>query len=348
MLNKVKATVDTFASMRIFNAIQYEICRLQPINEFLNNFIPILCKISEFKDMDNNEESIKFSPVIIGTMRLGEWGVKMSSNALERFIDQCIELGVTDFDHADIYGHYSSEGEFGAVLKRRADLRQKIQNTTKCGIKLTTKRRPDFKIKSYDSTKAHILASAENSLKELGVETLDLLLIHRPDYLMNPHEIAEAFQQLKKEGKAKYFGVSNFTASQFDLLNSFISLKTNQLEVSILERSAFENGTLDQCIKNGIAPTAWSPLAGGSLFCAAVSSVKSRVLLVAEELQKKYNATLDQILLAFLRKHPSGIIPVLGTSKIERIKSALDSQKINLTHEEWYELWQAAIGEEVA
>lgn len=298
--------------------------------------------------MNNKEEGINFSPVIIGTMRLGEWGVKMTSSALERFIDQCVELGITDFDHADIYGHYSSEGEFGAVLKRRSDLRQKIQNTTKCGIKLMTPRRPDFKVKSYDSTKKHILASAENSLQELGVETLDLLLIHRPDYLMNPHEIAEAFQLLKKEGKAKHFGVSNFTASQFDLLNSFIPLKTNQLEISILERSAFENGTLDQCLKYEIAPTAWSPMAGGSLFGVAVSSVKTRILMVAKELQEKYNSSLDQILLAFLRKHPSGIIPVLGTSKIERIKSALDSQKINLTHEEWYELWQVAIGEEVA
>ena len=125
-------------------------------------------------------------------------------------------------------------------------------------------------------------------------------------------------------------------------------MKTNQLEISILERSAFENGTLDQCIKHRVTPTAWSPMAGGSLFGEAVSSVKTRILLVAEEFQKKYNASLNQILLAFLRKHPSGIIPVLGTSKIERIKAALESQKINLTHEEWYELWQAAIGEEVA
>lgn len=281
-------------------------------------------------------------------MRLGEWGAKMTTRELENFIDECVNLGLTDFDHADIYGCYTSEGEFGEVLRRRPDLRQKVQITTKCGIKLICENRPNHKIKSYDSSAEHIIWSAENSLKELGVEVLDLLLLHRPDYLMNPHEIAAAFAKLKESGKVKYFGVSNFTTSQFEMLNSFTPLVNNQVEVSILHRNAFENGTLDQCIKKGITPTAWSPLGGGLVFQKSESPEILAVQKVTNQLAEKYSATADQILLAFLRKHPSGIIPVLGTSKISRVKAALESLKINLSHEEWYQLWQAAIGGEVA
>ena len=296
----------------------------------------------------NLPKKITFSPVIIGTMRLGEWGVKMTTSELERFIDECVELGITDFDHADIYGHYTSETEFGEVLKRRVDLRSKVQITTKCGIKLTCENRPNHKIKSYDSSAKHILWSAENSLKELGVDSLDLMLLHRPDYLMNPHEIAEAFEKLKKEGKVKFFGVSNFTPSQFEMLNSFTPLVNNQVEISLLQKKAFQDGTLEQCLKLGVQPTAWSPFGGGELFTNTEDPKIEDIQETVRELADKHSATPDQILLAFLRKHPAGITPVLGTSKIERVKSALEGLKINLTHEEWYELWEAAIGEEVA
>lgn len=294
------------------------------------------------------QEKITFSPLIIGTMRLGEWGVKMTSSELERFIDECVELGITDFDHADIYGCYTSETEFGEVLKRRADLRSKIQITTKCGIKLICENRPNHKIKSYDSSAEHIVWSTENSLKELGVESLDLMLLHRPDYLMNPQEIAKAFEKLKKEGKVKFFGVSNFTPSQFDMLNTFVPLVNNQVEVSILHRNAFEDGTLEQCLKLGTQPTAWSPFGGGAIFEKADDAKVLGIQKIVNELAEKHSAMADQILLAFLRKHPAGIVPVLGTSKISRVKSALESLKINLSHEEWYKLWQAAIGREVA
>ena len=298
--------------------------------------------------MNPTNKEITFSPLIIGTMRLGVWGVKMTTTELEKFVAACIELGLTDFDHADIYGHYTTEDEFGKVLKNQPSWRQKIQLTTKCGIKLTSENRSNHKIKSYDSTKAHIIASAEYSLKALETDYIDVLLLHRPDYLMNPHDIAEAAETLKKDGKIKHFGVSNYTASQFDLLNSYTPLITNQIELSILHLNALDDGTLDQCIKNNINPTAWSPFGGGSIFQNSEVERNQRIQKVANALAEKHNASLEQILLAFLLKHPSSIIPVLGTSKIERIKNALNATKINLTHEEWYELLEASKGHEVA
>lgn len=293
-------------------------------------------------------DTISFSPVVVGVMRLGDWGVKMTENELERFIDECVELGIRDFDHADIYGFYTAEEEFGAVLRRRKDLRHKIQLTTKCGIKMVCENRPTHKIKSYDSTKAHILASAENSLKNLHVDNLDLLLLHRPDMLMDPDEIAEAFTQLKKEGKVKHFGVSNFTPSQFDLINSATPLVTNQIELSLLHLHPLTDGTLDQCLKHKIQPMIWSPLGGGALFMDTPDARIDRIKKVAQPLAEKYQVGLDQILLAFVQKHPTRPVPVLGTSKVERVKAALAAKDIKLTHEEWYDLYQASTGEEIA
>lgn len=288
------------------------------------------------------------SPFIIGTMRLGEWGSKLSTKELEQFIDACLDMGFIDFDHADIYGHYTEEERFGRVIKSRPDLKSKVRITTKCGIRLVTGNRPKHTIKSYDSTAEHIILSAENSLKELGVDCLDVLLIHRPDYLMNPNEIANAFLKLKTTGKVKAFGVSNFTPSQFELLNSFTPLITNQVEISILRRNAFEDGTLDQCMRLGVQPSAWSPYGGGLIFTDSDSPNIQRIKKVVNELKESYKASFDQLLLAFLLKHPSGIIPVLGTTKIERIASAKQALDITLTYEDWYRLWEAAIGEEVA
>lgn len=294
-------------------------------------------------------KNIGFSPLIIGCMRFGTWGVNMSTRDLESLIEGCIELGLTDFDHADIYGHYTTENQFGEVLKQRKNLRQKIQITTKCGIKLVSENRPNHKIKSYDLSKNHILTSVDKSLENLQTDYIDFLLLHRPDYLMNPQEIAESFETLKSNGKVKNFGVSNFTTTQFEALNEFYPLITNQVEVSLANLNAFEDGTLIQCQKYKISPMAWSPLGQGKFFNRNSSNQNVKnVQKVGEELGEKYNASLDQILLAFLKKHPSGIIPVLGTTKMERIKSSLKALDIKLTHEEWYDLWQASKGEEVA
>lgn len=298
--------------------------------------------------MKDNSIKIDFSPIIIGTMRLGEWGSDLSTEDLEKFIDACVDLGFCDFDHADIYGHYTEEERFGKVIKRRPDLKSKIQVTTKCGIKLVTPNRPDHYLKSYDSTKEHIIWSAENSLKALGLDCLDVMLIHRPDYLMDPHDIAEAFTTLKQSGKVKAFGVSNFTVSQFELINSFTPLVTNQMEISLLHRDAFENGTLDQCIRLGIVPTAWSPFGGGSIFSVESTSEIQKIKNVATEIGQKYEASIDQILIAFLLKHPAGIVPIFGSSKIHRVQAIKNALNVNLSHQDWYRLWEAAIGEEVA
>ena len=166
---------------------------------------------------------------------------------------------------------------------------------------------------------------------------------------MNPHDIAEAFTHLKESGKVKAFGVSNFSASQFDMLHQFTPLVTNQLEVSLLHRDAFENGTLDQCIRLGIRPTAWSPFGGGSIFSDDNSNPTiSNIKKAATQIGEKYNATIDQILIAFLLKHPAGIIPIFGSSKISRVQAIKNALDINLTHEDWYTLWESAIGTEVA
>ena len=295
-----------------------------------------------------NKSTIEFSPIIIGTMRLGEWGSNLSTEELEKFIDACIDMGFSDFDHADIYGHYTEEGRFGRVIKRRPDLKSKVQLTTKYGIRLITPNRPSHQIKSYDSTVNHLIWSTENSLKELGVDCIDVMLIHRPDYLLHPSDIAEAVEKLKKQGKIKAFGVSNFTPSQFDLLNSFTPLVTNQLEISLLQRSSFEDGSLDQCLKLGIRPTAWSPFGGGAIFGQTTDPQTIKLKEVLSQVSKEYNATIDQILLAFLLKHPAQIIPILGSTKISRIEAAKDALNIELTHEDWYRLWEAAIGHEVA
>ncbi|MFD2586436.1 aldo/keto reductase family oxidoreductase [Croceitalea marina] len=287
------------------------------------------------------------SPFIIGTMRLGKWGSNLSTKEYERFIEGCLDLGLIDFDHADIYGHYTTETEFGTVLKDRSDLRKKMRITTKCGIKLTSENRPQHNIKSYDLSAKHIRDSVEISLKELSTDYLDVLLLHRPDYLFDPNEIAEVFSDLKKEGKVLSFGVSNFSPSQFDLLNAYTPLITNQVQISLLHRNSFEDGTLDQCQKLGIIPCAWSPLGGGELFKETTDKSILRIQKTLKKLSKKYNLTEDQLLYVWLRKHPAGIIPVLGTSKLERIITAQKSLNTSLSHEEWYMLWESALGREV-
>lgn len=294
-------------------------------------------------------EEYKISPFMIGTMRMGQWGSKMNASEIEKFIEGCIALNLIDFDHADIYGSYTTEADFGAVLKKRPDLRTQMRITTKCGIKMVSENRPAHNIKSYDLTKDHIKRSVENSLLTLHTDHIDALLLHRPDFLMDPHEIAAAFTELENEGKVRYFGVSNFSVSQFELLQEIFPLCTHQVEVSLLHREAFENGVLDQCQKWGITPTAWSPLGGGALLkSSSADHNMAEVQKIVNSLCEKYDAQADQVLLAWLRKHPAGIVPVLGTSKLSRIKNAKESLKIHLTHEEWYLLWQAATGTEIA
>lgn len=288
------------------------------------------------------------SPFLIGTMRLGKWGCNMTSSEIEKFLEGCIENRLVDFDHADIYGSYTTESDFGSVLKIRPDLRNQIRITTKCGIKMVSENRPEQKIKSYDLTKKYIKKSVENSLIAFQTEYIDTLLLHRPDFLFDPYDIADAFIELMREGKVNHFGVSNFSTYQFDLLHGIFPLMSHQVEISLLHRKSFEDGVLNQCQKFGIKPQAWSPMGGGVLLKKSKDQSIIEIQKQISVLSEKYNASADQVLLAWLKKHPSDIVPVLGTSKLSRIKSANESLKIDITHEDWYLLWQTATGKEIA
>lgn len=289
---------------------------------------------------------LSLSPVIAGTMKWGIWGSKFSTSEYLQIIEDCLGLGITTFDHADIYGHYTTEEEFGNAIADQPRLRAQMQLITKCGIRMITPNRISHKIKSYDTSKEHILASAETSLKNLNTDYIDYLLIHRPDPLMDPDEIAEAFTTLQQQGKVLNFGVSNFTPSQTELILSRFPIITNQVEISIVQLKPFLNGTLDQCIIKKLIPMAWSPLGGGNIF-AEDDDRNKRIAAVTQLLAEKYSVSADQVLLAWLAKHPSGIIPVLGTSKTERIKSAVEAISIDLEREEWFMLWRASTGHEV-
>jgi predicted oxidoreductase len=290
---------------------------------------------------------LQLSPVIAGCMKWGQWGVKYSTSQYLQLIEDCIAGNITSFDHADIYGDYTVEEEFGEALKRKPSLRSQIQLISKCGIRRFTPNRPAHRIHSYDTSQEHIIASAERSLKNLHTDYLDLLLIHRPDPLMHPLEIVEAFSKLKQQGKALHFGVSNFTPSQMDMMMTGFAVEFNQLEVSVVHLDPFHDGSLDKCIQHNIRPMAWGPLGSGRLHADDGDERSKRILAVAHILAEKYNATIDQILIAFILKHPSRIIPVIGSTKIDRIKSAYQATVINLEREEWFMLWRASKGHEV-
>ena len=214
-------------------------------------------------------------------MNWGKWGVGFSTESYLSQIQQCIEIGISTFDHADIYGHYTTESEFGKALKQNSSLREKIQLISKCGICLMTPNRPQHQIKSYDTSRKHILHSVENSLNNLNTDYLDLLLIHRPDPLMDPHEIAEAFSILKASGKVKEVGCSNFTASQLSMLHSIYPVSVNQIEASILYTKPFYNGVTALSIEKKISIQAWSPLGAGKITLNTEEEQSRRIVAMA-------------------------------------------------------------------
>lgn len=288
-----------------------------------------------------------FSRIALGMWRLNQWS--FTDGQLLDFITRAMELGFTTIDHADIYGDYSCEEQFGRALSLNPSLRQKMLLVTKCGIKLVSPKRPENVFHGYDTSKAHILKSVENSLKNLKTDYLDVLLIHRPDPLMNADVVATAFSELRQSGKIRFFGVSNFTPFQFDLLQSRLDfpLVTNQVEVSVLKMDAMHDGILDQCQQLRISPMAWSPLGGGELFSGnseKANRVRAELKMVGNELGGK---TMDQVALAWLLLHPSHIVPVLGTGNFERVKSAADAPNIHLSKDQWFRIWTASNGCEV-
>lgn len=263
-------------------------------------------------------------------------------------VETCLEHGITTFDSADIYGGYGCESAFGAALRASPGLRSRMEIVTKCGIMLVNPARPDNRIQHYDYSRRHIIASAERSLQDFATDTIDVLLLHRPSPLLHPDEVAEAFDQLRQQGKVRHLGVSNFTPSQVNALESRLStrLVTNQVEIHPLRLDAFLDGTLDQCLERRIAPMAWSPTAGGRLFHGG-GEAGDRVRKTLTELGSKLSADIDQVAYAWLLKHPARIVPVLGTNKIERIITAAGALSIDLDLQDWFAVWKAATGVDV-
>lgn len=290
----------------------------------------------------------KISPIVLGVMKWGVWGHQMSSEAMLRLIEESLDLGVTTFDHADIYGHYTTEAEFGAAMQGHPQLRQRMQIVTKCGICLVTPNRPEHRIKYYDTGAAHIRKSVEQSLRNLRTDYIDLLLIHRPDPLMDPDEVARVFQDLEIEGKVLHFGASNFSPSQFELLHSSYSLATNQVRASAMALEPFLDGTFDQSLRLQRRPMAWAPLGGSEFFTSPDDPQVKRLREVLQTIgMEKGGIPEDQLMLAFLLRHPAGIIPVIGTGNPVRVRSAVDALGVSLTREEWFRIWSASTGEEV-
>lgn len=286
----------------------------------------------------------QFSRLALGMWRLTDWD--MTDRELLHWIHTNLDLGLTTFDHADIYGQGACQALFGRALALEPSLRQRMQLVTKCGIMLPGINCPEHAVKHYDTSRAHIVASTEESLQLLGTDHVDLLLIHRPDVLMNPDEVGEAFSALHRSGKVLHFGVSNFTPSQFDLLASRLSvpLVTNQIQVSVLHLDHFCDGTVDQCLQRGIAPMTWSPFAQGRVFTLdGERSVRVRRALEAVG-RDLGGAPVDQVALAWLLAHPARFVPILGSSKIERIRSAVSAQSLYLEREQWFAIWSASIG----
>ncbi len=266
----------------------------------------------------------------------------VSAETVERLIHTALDNNITTFDHADIYGDHCNEEIFGNILRRNPSLRHKMQLVTKCGIKFKSDKRPATWTKHYDTSREHILWSAENSLKMLGTDRLDLLLIHRPDPLLDPREVAEAFVQLKSDGKVLHFGVSNFTPSQFRMLQRHLTfpLVTNQIEVSLTHVDSLFNGDLDTLMEFNASPMAWSPLGGGKPM-----AVDERALF---NKAAKYNAAYSQLLLAWLLKHPAVIFPILGTTKPERIIEGAKSVDLVLDRQDWFDMLRWTTGKDVA
>jgi predicted oxidoreductase len=284
---------------------------------------------------------------IAGCMRWGTWGAGFSRADYRNMIDACLDAGITAFDHADIYGDYTTEAAFGEALRSAPFDRQKMQLISKCGIRMLTPNRPHHRIKSYDTSAEHIILSVENSLNNLATDYLDLLLIHRPDPLLQPDEVAAAVIKLQDAGKILSFGVSNFLPAQMEMLAKSIPISFNQLECSLFERTAFHDGTIHYCMQHHIIPMAWAPLGGGLL--TEESHPRFRAIMqCCEKLSNKYNTGINQLLLAWLHRHPSGIIPVVGTTKIERLVQAREAASISLEREDWFMLLEVAKGEEVA
>lgn len=288
---------------------------------------------------------LSVSRMVYGMWRLGD-DKNTSPNHVQAKIEACLEQGITTMDQADIYGDYGAEALLGECFKSAPQLREKVEIVTKCGIVAPIGRYSSARVKHYDTTRAHIEASVDKSLKLMNIDQIDLLLIHRPDPLMDHVETGTALDELIDTGKVKAVGVSNFRPWDWRLLQSAMDslLATNQIELSVLENSSFTNGDLAFLQEHGVSPMAWSPLAGGALFSGEHEQLNAKLSTIATE----QNVDPAAVAVAWLLSHPAKIIPILGTNNLERISKMSDALTVEMDSETWFEIYTIAIGREIA
>ncbi|OCB76347.1 aldo/keto reductase [Flavobacterium piscis] len=284
------------------------------------------------------------SPIISGTMNWGVWDKNLTTKEMENLIQLCIENKITTFDHADIYGSYTTEADFGKAFHNSKISREKLQLITKCGIQMIAESRPN-KIKHYDYSRDYIVWSVEESLKKLKTDYVDVFLLHRPSPLMQADEIAEAVEKLKAEGKIIDFGLSNFTSSQTELIRQKTEVSYNQVQFSATNFEPMVDGSFDYMQTHGIRPLSWNPL--GNVFREDTKKTRRLKKLLAD-LVKKYGFGSDTLLLAWILKHPSAVIPIAGTVNIARIQSLMKAVELEMDKEDWFAIWTESRGEEVA
>ena len=281
------------------------------------------------------------SRIVAGAWRMGDWNFSVAERV--RWIEGCVDLGLTTFDHADLYGGYAVEALFGEALAAAPRLRERLQIVTKCGIRMVSPARPEHRLGHYDTSAAHVERSVDNSLANLRTDRLDVLLIHRPDALMDADALAATFKRLRAAGKVRHFGVSNFTPSQFALLHRRVPLVTNQIEVSPLHVAPFHDGTLDQAQDLGVAPMIWSALAGGRLFTGQDDAAR-RVRGVLERLAGERGISVTTLVYAWLLRHPARLMPLTGSRRLDAMREAVAALDVAIDAQTWYEIWVAGNG----
>nr|WP_085792840.1 aldo/keto reductase [Roseivivax jejudonensis] len=288
-------------------------------------------------------DDLELSRIVYGMWRLSD-DTDTSPEHVRAKIEACLDQGITTMDQADIYGGYEAEEVMGRAMAG-TDLRDRIEIVTKCDIVAPAGRYADRRVKHYDTSAAHIEASVDHSLRLMGTDRIDLLLIHRPDPLMDHHETGAALDAAVAAGKVRHVGVSNFKPHDWTLLQSAMNapLVTNQIELSLLAHEGFTNGDVAFLQERGLPPMAWSPLGGGSLFAESSARLRARL----DEIASAHDVDTAAVAVAWLLAHPARILPVMGTNTIERIRQLGDAEKVTLDRETWFELYTLALGHEV-
>ena len=287
--------------------------------------------------------SIQLSPIVAGLWRSVDWHQPVPERV--RWIEQALALGITAFDHADIYGGCQAEALFGEALRAAPGLRDRLQLVTKCGIRLPSEAH-GVRVKHYDTSAGYVRGQVETSLRNLATDRLDLVLIHRPDALMDAAALADTFATLTREGKVLHWGVSNHSISQFALLHARHALATNQVELSPLALGALDDGTLEQAQQLGLRPMVWSPLAGGRLLRGEDETAR-RVREAMRPIAQRLGAPLATLAYAWVLRHPSRPHPITGSGRIEGLREAVAALELHLGAEDWYAIWTTAAGRAV-